>query len=56
MVCMDCSCERCQEAIREERERFVEQMKYENPDCKKYTLDGNGQWAYEVCMCVGCLG
>tara|TARA_Y100001963_G_C6747134_1_gene432195 strand:- start:360 stop:530 length:171 start_codon:yes stop_codon:yes gene_type:complete len=55
MVCVDCSCERCERAMREERERFAEKMKQENPDCKKYNLDENGQWGYEVCFCVGCL-
>ena len=56
MVCVECSCERCERAKREERERFAEQMKVENPDCSKHTLDENGQWTYEICMCVECLG
>ncbi len=56
MVCVECTCDTCEQAHREERERFADQMKAENPDCKKYTLNENGQWAYEMCMCVMCLG
>jgi hypothetical protein len=51
MVCVECSCERCERAKKEEMDRFKEQMKIEYPDCVKWQNDD-----YSPCFCVRCLG
>ena len=51
MVCVDCSCERCERANKKEMERFAEKMKVEYPECIKWSEHLN----FTPCFCMECL-